>query len=70
MFVDLNTRAHLGLMFCLVLLLWFCFVCLFVFFFFFLGLLSSEVGLGFRQLEKSAKGKTKKEKQRKWNSSV
>ena len=41
MFVDLNTRAHLGLMFCLVLLLWFCFVCLFVFF---LGFVVFESG--------------------------
>ena len=44
MFVDLNTRAHLGLMFCLVLLLGFF---NFLFIFFFMGLLSSEVDLGF-----------------------
>ena len=78
-FVDLGTGAacicwsqhQSALGFCFVLCFCFCFVLFFCFFFFLLlGLLSSEVGLPFWQLEKSAKGKMEKEKQRKWNSSV
>ena len=61
-FVDLGTEVCLGLMFLSGIVAWFC--C-------FLGLLSSKVGLGFWELEKSlamvvgreqGEGKTEKEK--------